>query len=162
MLHQPRSFDLKLGGESMPGLSDSDGKRLSGAAVFLLFYFCSLPRTCAKQQTFRPASFGRCLNRVLNPKFKASVPGQFPAHTGWEVHPSPLWCKHLKLVPSPKQTASFWTVRWSSHLHHVHTSSSWDLKVWAVCHRATWLGRAILSPQTWKDGVWQGQEMWIF
>lgn len=82
MLHQPRSFDMKLGGESMPGLSDSDGKRLSGVAVFLLFYFSSLPRTCAKHQTFRPASLGRCSNHVLNPKFKASIPGQFPAHAG--------------------------------------------------------------------------------
>lgn len=73
---------MKLRGESMPGLSDSDGKRLSGVVVFLLFYFCSLPRTGAKWQILCPASFGRCLNRVLNPKFKASVPGQSPAHPG--------------------------------------------------------------------------------
>lgn len=139
------SFNTKLRGESMPGQSDSDGKRLSGVMVFL-FYFCSLPRTCAKRQILCPASFGRCLNRVLNPKFKASVPGQSPAHPGWEVRPSPSWCKHLKLVPSRRQTASFWNVRWFSHLLHVHTSSSWELKVWAACHRATWLGREILSP----------------
>ena len=158
-----RSFNMKLRGESMPGLSDSDGKCLSGVVVFfLLFYFCSLPRTCATRQILCPASFGRCLNRLLNPKFKASVPGQSPAHPGWEVCPSLSWCKYLKLVPSCRQTASFWNVRWFSHLLYVHTSSSWELKVWAACHRTTWLGREILSPRTWKKGVRQGQEMWIF